>query len=113
MLAEVHVPNRGGGLLPGMFVYVTVTAPRPEPPLLVDSEAIQVRADGIYVAVVGDDQKAHQRKVVVGTDFGKQIEILSGVEEGALLIVNPSDAIREGVPVKPVRPEEGGKGGKR
>lgn len=113
MLAEVHVPNPGGALLPGMFVHVTVKAPRPEPPLLVDSEAIQVRADGIYVAVVGEDSKAHQRKVEVGTDFGKQIEVLSGIEEGALLIVNPSDAVREGVPVKPIRPEEGAKGGKR
>jgi len=112
MLVEVQVPNRDGSLLPGMFVQVTVDAPRPEPPLLVDSEAIQVRANGIYVAAVGPDQRVREKQVQVGTDYGKQIEVLSGIEEGALLIVNPSDAIHEGVLVKPIRLEEGKKGGR-
>jgi hypothetical protein len=39
--------------------------------------------------------------------------VLSGLEEGQQLVVNPSDLIREGVKVKPVsRPEKAAPGKK-
>jgi hypothetical protein len=38
----------------------------------------------------------------LGRDFGDRLEVLSGLEEGQQVVVNPSDAIREGAKVKPV-----------
>ena len=42
-------------------------------------------------------------------DYGDRIEVLSGIVEGDRLIINPSDAVREGVKVKPVAAEKPGK----
>jgi len=44
----------------------------------------------------------------LGRDFGATLEVLSGLDEGQELAVNPSDAIREGAKVKAVRPGEKG-----
>jgi hypothetical protein len=41
----------------------------------------------------------HLEPVAVGRDFGTQVEILSGLKEGDLVVVNPNDDVREGVRV--------------
>jgi hypothetical protein len=38
-------------------------------------------------------------------DYGDRLEVLSGLQQGHQLIVNPSDLVREGVKVKPVKQE--------
>lgn len=45
--------------------------------------------------------RAHLRRVSIGHRSGDAVEILSGVDEGARVILFPSDKIREGVRVKP------------
>jgi hypothetical protein len=40
--------------------------------------------------------------VEVGRDFGDRIEVLSGLQEGDMIIPNPGDAAREGLKVDPV-----------
>ena len=45
----------------------------------------------------------HKRPV---RDYGDRLEALSGVEEGQLLAVNPSDVVREGIQGKPVLEEK-------
>ncbi len=52
LLVEVHVPNADGALLPGMYAQVDLSSARANPPLLVPSDALIVRADGNRVAVV-------------------------------------------------------------
>jgi len=39
--------------------------------------------------------------VSVGRDFGTEIEIRSGLPDGAVVVVNPSDDVREGAVLKP------------
>jgi RND family efflux transporter MFP subunit len=52
----------------------------------------------------GEDQTVnvrvvHLQPVAVGRDFGTQIEILSGLQDGELVVVNPNDDVREGAKV--------------
>ena len=61
-----------------------------------------MRSDGPQVAVIGEGDKVHFTRIQLGRDFGDRLEVLSGVEEGQLLVVNPSDAVREGTRVKPI-----------
>jgi hypothetical protein len=42
----------------------------------------------------------------LGRDLGDRLEVLSGLEQGQWLAVNPSDSIREGVKVKPLHTEK-------
>ena len=102
MLVEVQVPNRDGALLPGMYALVDLTSPRSNPPLLVPGDALIVRADGTQVAVVRPDHTIHFQKIQIGRDYGDKLEILGGLEQGELVIANPSDLVREGVKVDPV-----------
>ena len=49
---------------------------------------------------MGADRKIHFHKLVLGRDFGAEIEVNSGLEEGDAVVLNPTDAIREGVMVE-------------
>jgi RND family efflux transporter MFP subunit len=103
LLVDLEVPNRSGALLPGMYAQVDLSIPRPNPPLLIPSDTLVVRSDGPQVAVVDADGTVHFARVQLGRDFGDSLEVLAGLKEGQRLVVNPSDAVREGVRVKPMQ----------
>ncbi|HYW43193.1 MAG TPA: efflux RND transporter periplasmic adaptor subunit [Bryobacteraceae bacterium] len=101
LLVEVQVPNSTGALMPGEYAQVDLSVPRSDPPLLIPGDTLVVRSDGPQVAVVNPDGTVHFKLIQLGRDFGDRLEVLSGLEEGQQVAVNPSDAIREGVTVKP------------
>jgi RND family efflux transporter MFP subunit len=101
LLTEVQVSNDANLLMPGMYAQVDLFVPRKDPPLSIPGDTLIVRANGPQVAVVAQDGTVHFQKVQLGRDFGDKLEVLSGLNEGDQLVVNPSDAIREGIKVKP------------
>jgi RND family efflux transporter MFP subunit len=103
LLVEVQVPNSSNQLLPGMYTRVSLSTARRQPPLLVPSEALVIRANGAQVAVVDAGNVVHLAKVEVGRDYGDRLELLNGVPEGARVILNPGDVIQEGQKVDPVQ----------
>jgi len=106
LLTEVDVPNQASLLLPGMYARVSLRTVSAEPPLLVPGDALVTRADGTRVAVVAEDGSVHFQKVSVGRDYGTETEVLSGLEGGELVIINPTDDVREGARVKPAAGRE-------
>ena len=102
LLVEVQVSNPGALLMPGMYAQVNLSIPRKDPPLLIPGDTLVVRSDGPQVAVVAADGRVHFARIQLGRDFGDRLEVLSGLEDGQQVVVNPSDAIREGAQVKPV-----------
>jgi RND family efflux transporter MFP subunit len=102
LLVEIHVPNSSGALLPGMYARVDLVSGRKNAPLVISSDAMIVRADGTTVATVRQN-KVRVRKIEVGRDYGDRVEVLSGLDEGDLVIQNPGDLAREGLPVEAVR----------
>ncbi len=105
LLTEVEVPNADGTLLPGMFTQVDLQVLRKAPPLLIPGDTLVVRADGPQVAMVNPQGAVHYARIQLGRDYGDHLEVLSGLNEGDQIVVNPSDAVREGVKVKPVKAE--------
>ncbi len=99
LLVEVHVPNPANVLLPGMYSQVELRSVRADPPLLVPSDAMIVRADGAQIAVVGPDHILHLHKIEVGRDYGDRVEVLNGLREGDTIVSNPGDSVREGLKV--------------
>jgi RND family efflux transporter MFP subunit len=102
LLVELHVPNADGALLPGMYCQVQLNSPRAHPPLLIPSDALIVRTGAPLVAIVKADHTIHLQTLDVGRDFGDRIEVLSGLQEGDIIIPNPGDSAREGLKVDPV-----------
>jgi RND family efflux transporter MFP subunit len=113
LLTEVQVQNADGRLMPGMFAQVDLTVPRRHPPLLIPGDTLVVRSDGPQVAVVQPDATVHFTRIQLGRDFGDRLEVLSGLEEGQQLAINPSDVVREGVKVQPVALEKAAPGKKQ
>jgi RND family efflux transporter MFP subunit len=106
LLTEVQLSNENNLLMPGMYAQVDLSVPRKDPPLTIPGDTLVVRSNGPQVAVVGADGTVHYQKVQLGRDFGDKLEVLSGLNEGDQLVVNPSDAIREGGKVKPTAKEK-------
>jgi len=97
---EIDVPNRDGKLFPGSFAQVhfgvNVTTQRMSVPV----NALLFRAEGPRAAVVGSDDKVHLKPVTIGQDYGTEVEVLSGLDAADSIVLNPSDSLEEGQPVK-------------
>lgn len=106
LLTEVELDNSNGELLAGMFGQVRFRLTPGEPPVLIPSNAVMVRADGVQVVTLGAGNTLHYQKVKIGRDFGTQLEILSGLDEGTRIVANPNDGLTEGLPVDPMTAEK-------
>jgi multidrug efflux pump subunit AcrA (membrane-fusion protein) len=85
-----------------MYTQVDLTTPRISPSLLIPGDTLVVRANGPQVAVVGATRTIHFQPIQLGRDYGDKIEVLSGLEAGQQVVVNPGDTVQEGAKVNPV-----------
>ena len=104
LLTEVQIPNEKNELLAGMFGQVRFRLQAGEPPLIIPSNAIILRSDGTFVAVVDATHTVHLTKVKIGRDFGLTVEVTAGIKEGTTVVANPSDSLAEGLVVEPILP---------
>jgi len=91
---------------PGDFVEVRIQTDRHESTILVPKTAV-VTEKGEQVAYVAEGERALRRPVAVGFQDDAQAEILSGIIEGDLVVVQGQRSLKDGQPVKilePVRP---------
>lgn len=100
MVVEMHVPNRGGPLLPGMYAQARINLVNAEPNLQIPINALMVGGEGTRVAVVDTSGVIHIKPVKVGRDFGKEVEILAGLTDNERVINNPRDSLVEGSKVR-------------
>jgi RND family efflux transporter MFP subunit len=103
--AEVHVHGEGA-VVPGAFVYIKLSVPRAKPAPVIPASALIVRKEGTLVAKVVSGHLALV-PVVVGRDFGKEMELLDGVKVGEDVVINASDVLETGqaVEVLPAAPK--------
>jgi RND family efflux transporter MFP subunit len=99
LLAEIELAN-DGRLLPGMYARVKIEASRGVDALVVPGTAIVTRGGESQVAVVGDDQVVHYRRIGIGRDDGTDVEVMEGLREGEAVVIGPSDLIAEGARVE-------------
>jgi RND family efflux transporter MFP subunit len=100
MVVEMHVPNHGGPLLPGMYAQAKINLVNTEPNLQVPINALMVGGDGTRVATVDTGGVIHIKPVKLGRDFGKEVEILAGLADNDRVINNPRDSLVEGTKVR-------------
>ena len=100
MVVEMHVPNKGGPLLPGMYAQAKISLVNAEPNLQVPINALMIGGDGARVAVVDTGGVIHIKPVKLGRDFGKEVEILAGLADHDRVVSNPRDSLTEGTKVR-------------
>ena len=95
MLTVLEVPNPRGALMPGMYAQVRFSTGRAEAAVLVPGDVLILGRQGPRVAVVAPDHRIHLRPIRIGQDLGSEIEVVSGLAAGEVVVANPSDAVRE------------------
>jgi RND family efflux transporter MFP subunit len=95
MQVEISLPNKEGILLPGAFVQVELPL-QSKATLTVPNNALIIRAGGVKVAVVDADKRVKLQTVTLGRNLGEQVEVMSGLKDGARLVLNPPDALTDG-----------------
>jgi RND family efflux transporter MFP subunit len=103
LLAEIDVDNPTGELLSGAYTQVHLKVPGQTSSYLVPVSALIFRSHGLQVAVVKNGA-AVLIPVTPGHDYGERIEIVSGLQGGDTVIVNPPDSLVSGQKVQVVQP---------
>lgn len=101
---EIDVPNPRSQLFPGSFAQVHFAVNVATQRFSVPVNALLFRAEGTRAAVVGSDGKVHLKPIVIGRDYGTEVEVLGGVEQNDALILNPSDSLEDGQMVQVAKP---------
>jgi membrane fusion protein, multidrug efflux system len=103
MAAELDVANSGGQLAPGMFAEVQWPVKRAGTSLLVPRTAVATTTERTFVVRVRDG-KAEWVDVRRGAVIETQVEVLGNLKAGDEIAVRGTDELREGTPVRPVKP---------
>jgi RND family efflux transporter MFP subunit len=96
---EVDVDNPDGVLMPSEYVEVHLKVSAPTNSLIVPVNALLFRSEGISAAVVRADHVVLQ-PIIIGRDFGDELEVTSGLAPDDQIVINPPDSIAAGQKVR-------------
>lgn len=110
-LVQVAVDNDDGKLLPGSYASVIFDLPANAALFRVPASALVYDGSGLRVAVVDAQNKVSFKDVTIAQDFGKTVQLASGIAAGDRLIESPPDGLANGDTVKVIpTKKEGGNG---
>jgi RND family efflux transporter MFP subunit len=81
-------------LLPGAYVEVTLPIGARHV-LELPSNTLLVRPEGVCIAVLSADGRAHFKRIEIGRDYGAEVEVTTGLSDTDKVIVNPPVTLAE------------------
>jgi RND family efflux transporter MFP subunit len=108
MQVEIRVPNPNNALITGSYVQVTLPINVDAKALVVPTNVLLFRPEGTRIALVDAGGRVHLTLVKLGTDFGDSVEVLSGLDAGDRIVLNPADSLADGDVVTLSAPPKGG-----
>ena len=103
---EVDVDNPDGSLMSGAYAMVHLKVGRAHegksPSVTIPANTLLFRAEGPSVALLRKDH-AEVVPVKIGRDYGKTVEIISGLQAADELVLDPSDSLITGMPLRASR----------
>ncbi len=103
---ELQIDNASGELFPGSYAEVHFKVPGNSQTLRLPANTLLFRAPGLQVATVDANDHVHLKSIVHGRDFGKTIEVLSGLAADDNVVINPPDSLIEGAAVRIAPPPQ-------
>ena len=100
MLVELIVTNKEEVLKPGDYAQVKFDLPENLSVVRVPASCLIFRSGGLKVAVMGPNNRVILKPIVIGRDFGNEVEVVSGLNAQDKVIDSPSDSIENGDLVK-------------
>jgi RND family efflux transporter MFP subunit len=107
MLVEVDVANEPVRLYAGSYVNVKLRFPGRRTPV-VPGEALAWRGDALYVARLEAENRIRLVRIQPGEDDGRRVQVLTGLQGGEQVVLNPSAELSDGDRVQPLPPKGGG-----
>ena len=101
---ELQLDNENHEIFPGAYAEVHFKLPANAESLRLPANTVLFRAAGLQVATVDDHKRVKLKSIVQGRDFGNTIEVLSGLAADDVVILNPSDSLTDGAPVRIATP---------
>jgi RND family efflux transporter MFP subunit len=96
MQVEIRVPNPQNALITGSYVQVTLPINADAKALVVPTNVLLFRPEGTRIALVDAGGRVRLTLVKLGTDFGDSVEVLSGLDAGDRIVLNPADSLADG-----------------
>jgi len=94
-LVRVKILNPDEKIIIGFDVDIKIDTTRIEDVLVLPIDAV-VTDDGLnYVYTVDEENKVHKTEVTVGSYSDNDYELISGVDEGGIVVDNPKNTIKE------------------
>jgi RND family efflux transporter MFP subunit len=90
------VGNERSELLAGAYVTVRFKLPHKLDALQIPASALIFDSAGLRVAVVGPANKVVTKPVKIGRDFGRVVEIASGLSTSDRVVDSPADGLQDG-----------------
>jgi RND family efflux transporter MFP subunit len=112
LLVEVDVVNSTGLLFPGAYTEVHFKIKSDVSTLLIPSSSLIFRSEGLRVGTIANGNHAALTPIVLGRDFGNEVEVVSGLSENAAVILTPPDSLVDGQAVRVVEAKPGEQGRK-
>ncbi|MFY4022999.1 efflux RND transporter periplasmic adaptor subunit [Achromobacter xylosoxidans] len=88
--------NADEALFPNQFVNIRLALARQEDVLSIPTAAVQYGADGAFVFVIGDDQRATRRELRLGRANAGRVEVRSGLAAAERVVVEGVDRLHDG-----------------
>ena len=99
LTVEVDVDNAKGDVMPGAYGFVHFRLAGARHTLTIPANTLLFRSEGLRVGVVRDN-KAVLVPVAIDRDYGDKVEVRSGIEATDQVILDPSDSLVSGTPVR-------------
>jgi hypothetical protein len=80
-------------------VHVHLKLPTQARSLIIPSNTLLFRSEGLRVGVVRNGQ-AQLAPISIGVDYGSTVQVTSGLNLADQVIINPSDSLVDGTPVR-------------
>jgi RND family efflux transporter MFP subunit len=95
LAVELELANPDFVLLPGQFAQVVLTTRSAEPTWTIPVNSLLSRPEGTHVALVAAGNVVRLRKVQLGRNYGRTLEVLTGLQGGESVVVNPPDDLAD------------------
>jgi len=107
---RARVPNPENELKPGLFVRIQIQTGTDDQALIVPEEALILNGTSTLVMLMNEQQQVELTPVTTGKRRYGEVQILSGLEPGAVVVTAGHLKLQPGMPITPIFPQsEAGK----